>query len=576
MAGSISILGLGSTALNADTIDKLKEADKKILLGPANSRAEKNVKQREDFTTLIDSMKSLKSSASVFADELSYLKRSTSYTGSGGTVTAEDGVSPQKGQIVVNQLAQRSVVQSKGFATENDIISANGGEIMTLTLGPDKFEIELTSGMSIADLQEAIVQRTNGAIEASILNTGGTDPYSLVLKSKNTGSENEVTVSIDSETLDLGFTEIQKAQNAKFTYNSIAIERGSNVVNDLITGVKITLEQEGEKINFEVKQNLSEMSDKFEEFVKTYNETISLIGDLTDFDNETKVSGSFQGDTRVTAIRSSITGILFNLSPNNDTITDFGLDVSQDGPLIFDKAAFEAKMSEDPAAFESFFRGNTKVTEAVTVGNKVGYFNKEVTDIGTGITSTLSLPIEEDVKIGYGSVKINGVALPEITLLASNTPQQNTQLLVQKINALTNQTGVVASVSGGGDKVILTNKGGGEVSISDPTGDAIAYLGLSTSTVTGSREYSDGLFSDLDNYFEGLMVGEFSTLGLLESSLKNNTSRLDEEISKTMERINQKYTIMEAQFASYNSVIKQFESSFSSLQMQIDQSVASK
>ena len=129
---------------------------------------------------------------------------------------------------------------------------------------------------------------------------------------------------------------------------------------------------------------------------------------------------------------------------------------------------------------------------------------------------------------------------------------------------------VKASVSGSGDKVILTNSSGGEVDISGATTDAVNFLGLNNGKVNGSRTYSDGVFSDIDSYFEGLLVGETSTLGLLESSLKSNTERLDDEIAKTNERITSKYEIMEAQFASYNSLIKQFESSFSALQMQID------
>ncbi len=576
MAGSISILGLGSSALNADTIDQLKAADEKILLAPAQKRAERNIQQREDFQTLVDGLKGLQSTASYFADEISYLKRSTTVSGDGGTISAESGVSPQSGKIYVEQLAQRSILQSRGFATQNEIISASGGETLTIALGPDRFEIDITAGMSLSDLQETIRERTGGAIEASILNTGGDEPYSLVLKSKDTGSSNEVSVTSSSDTFDLGFTEIQKGQDAKFTYNGIAITRESNTVDDLLTGVTITLDQADEYINFEIKQNLSEMSDKFEEFVNSYNETMALVAELTDFDEESSTAASFQGDSRVNSIRTSLSGLIFKTSTLDMSMTEFGLDVTQDGVLTFNKADFEAKMAEDPEAFESFFRGNTEVKEAVSISGKVGYSYQSLTDAQDNSDQSTYLPIEEDVTVAYGSVNINGVALPEITLLASNTPEENTQLLVKTINSITLETGVKASVSGSGDKVILTNESGGEIDLSGATSDAVNYLGLSNSREIGSRDYTDGLFSDIDNYFEGLLVGEFSTLGLLESSLKSDTERLDEEIAKTTERINQRYEIMEAQFASYNSIIKQFESSFSALQMQIDTMTADK
>jgi len=563
MAGSISILGLGSSALNADTIDQLKAADEKILLGPAQKRADKNIQQREDFQTLLESLKGLQSSASVFADELSYLKRSTTSSGDGGQVTAESGVSPQSGQIYVEQMAQRSILQTKGFATENEIISAAGGETLTIALGPDRFEVEITAGMSLSDLQEKINEKTDGAVEASILNIGGDDPYSLVLKSKDTGTDNVVSVTSDEETFDLEFTEIQTAQDAKFTYNGISITRDSNTIDDLLTGVTITLEKEDEYINFDIKQNLDEMSDMFEEFVNTYNESVALLNELTDFDVESGTAASFQGDSRVTSIRSTLSGMIFKTSTSEMSMTQFGLDVTQDGVLVLNKAAFESKMAEDPAAFEGFFRGNTEITEAITISEQVGY-------------SAPGVPIDEDVTVGYDSIKINDISLPEVTLLASNTPQENTLLLVKAINDISNDTGVKASVSGSGDKVILTNASGGAIELSGATADAVTYLGLSNGRVNGSRDYTDGLFSDIDGYFEGLLVGEFSTLGLLESSLKGETERLDDEIAKTMERISSKYEIMEAQFASYNSIIKQFESSFGALQMQIDTMTAKK
>lgn len=572
MAGSISILGLGSSALNADVIDQLKSADEEILLAPTQRRADKNIQAREDFQTLIDELKGLQSSASFFAEELSYLKRSTTNSGSGGSVTAQDGVTPQSGKIYVEQLAQRSIVQSKGFESANDII-ASGGETVTIALGPDRFEIDLTSGMSLSDLQETIRERTGGAVEASILNTGGEEPYTLVLKSKDTGADNQLSLTFSSEEADLGFTEIQAAQDAKFDYNGIAITRDSNTVDDLITGVTINLDQEDEYINFEIKQDLAQMGDKFEEFVTTYNETVDLLNELTDFDIETGDSGSFQGDTRVSSIRSELSRMIFDTTADGTNMTEYGLEVTQDGVLVFDKPTFESKMAEDPAAFEGFIRGNTEVKEAISVSDKVGYSMQEVNEIqddGSVVTTTQYLPIDEDVTIGYGSVKINGVALPEITLLASNTPEENTQLLVKTINDLYLQTGVKASVSGGGDKVILSNDSGGEIDISDATDEAKTLLGLNNGREVGSRDYTDGIFSDIDTFFEGLLVGEESTLGLLETSLKSETERLDEEISKTMERLDQKYSIMEAQFASYNSIIKQFESSFGALQMQID------
>lgn len=576
MAGSISVLGLGGSPLNADTIDQLREADKKVMLNPIEKRAEKNTKQKEDLQALVSGLKSVQDAASVFADELNYLKRTASSTGNGGSITAEDGVDAQSGQIYVTQLAQKSIIQSKGFLSEDEIISSVGGETLNISLGDSNYEIEITAGMKLSDLKSKIQDKTNGQIEASILNTGGNEGYSLILKSKNTGADNEIAVTA-SESFDLGFNTIQTAQNAEFTYNGISITRDTNTVNDLVTGVTFNLEKEDEYINYDIEQDLDGMSDSFEAFVNSYNETMTLIDSTTGYDNDTKIAGSFQGDTRVTSIRSSLTSMLFKSPIDDMTITDYGIEVTKEGTMTFDRVKFEAKMKEDPTAFESLFRGETKTTEAVSVGGKVGYTTTQVNEIqedGSIVTTSQYLPISEDKTISYDSIKINGISLPEVKLLASNTPSQNTQVLANAINSISAETGVKASVSGSGDKIVLTNAEGGEITLSEATSDAVNFLGLNNGKVIGSKDYTDGIFNNIDDYFDSILVGEFSTLGLLESSLNNEAKRLDDEWQKTMDRITSRYEIMEAQFASYNSIISQFENSFNSLQLQIDQSVA--
>ena len=572
MAGSISILGLGSSALNADVIDQLRAADEEILLAPSNRRAEENIQQRQDFETLIQAMNKLSGSASTFADELTYLKRSTSYSGDGGTVTAENGINPMSGRIEVEQLAQRHVLQSKGFATQDSIVSGLGGETLTITVDGRDFDVEITAGMSLSDLQQAIVDRTDGAVEASILNTGGDEPYSLIFKSVKEGSDNTITVTSSDTSFDLGLTEIQAAQDAKFSYNGISITRESNKVDDLIFGVTIQLEEAGESINFEVTQDLDGMSDDFAEFVSTYNETVALLNDLTDYDEESGTAASFQGETRVNSIRTAMSRILFG-TIGEDNMTQYGLEVGDDGMLIFDQSTFESAMNEDPAAFEALLRGETKVTEGLMISGAVGYTTETVNEIqadGSVLPITRSVPITTDQTFAYGSLKINDISLPSITLLASNTPELNTQLLVSAINSISADTGVRATISASGDKVIMTNGSGGEITITGASADTASMLGLSNGRTSGTTEYSDGLFSEMESYFDSLLVGSESTLGLLETSLKNETDRLDEEISRVKARLDSRYSIMEAQFASYNSIIKGFESNFQALQMQID------
>ena len=61
----------------------------------------------------MNGVSNLQSAAEEFADDLLYLRRTATTTGSGGTVKTADGVDPQSGDIHVNTLARRAIMQSE-------------------------------------------------------------------------------------------------------------------------------------------------------------------------------------------------------------------------------------------------------------------------------------------------------------------------------------------------------------------------------------------------------------------------------------------------------------------------------
>ena len=574
---SITSLGIGTESYNLtqETIDKLRKAEEATVLKPVKSRVEKVIQQKDDFKVIVDALKNLQSLGSYFGDEISYLQRSTSYTGNGGSIEAQSGVTPQDGKIYIQQLAQKSIYQSKAFAKTTDIISSNGGETLSISIDGKEYKIDITAGMSLNDLKEEINQTAQGAIEASILNIGGDEPYALVIKSKETGEDNEIKITASSDDLDFGFSEIQKAQDAKFDFNGVSVTRDTNEITDLIVGVTIKLEEAGEYINFTISQNLDEMVEKFEEFVNTFNDTTELLNEATKYDIDTGESGSFQGESRINSIRGRLTDILFKQNSDGNTIVNYGVEIDQDGKLLFDKEEFLSQMQSDTKAFESLFRGETKITEATLVSDKVGYDTIQEIKSDGSIEYTY-IPIEKDVTIEYGDVKINDISLPEVTFYASNTPEENTQILAKAINQIADDTGVEATVSASGDKIILTEKTGGKIEISEISEDAEKYFGLNKTVKSGSVEYTDGIFSEMDDYFDSILVGEYSTLGLLESTLKSEGESLEDEIDAITKRLDEKYALMAEQFVRYNQIIKEFESDFNSLKMQIDAMVAAK
>lgn len=599
MSGTISNLGItyggAQSSLNSDMIDKLKEADKSAMLKPTENALEDVFTQQSDYKELKTYLATLETKATYFSEELTYLERKTSSSGEGGTVTVSNGVDPQTGSIHVNQIAKQSVVESKGFPSSSSIVNTTDeNQILKLKVDGEEISIDVTPKMTLEDLKYAINDASEGKVVASSLDTGGENPYKLIIRSKETGADQKIELIMEdsgtdnenadnvngeknghSETnyFDLGLNTIQEASDASFTYNGVEITRESNTIEDLYIGVKIELKKDDSDISFSVTRDLDGMQEAMQEFVDAYNEAMTFIDKITGYDSETEESGSFQGDYRVNNIQSSLNDELFAYSEKTgESMLDFGLELTKEGDLTFDSSKFNSKMNADPAAMEKFFLGGSDVTASTYTSKVVGveYVLNTTTVNGKQVNTFLEQALTEDLTIPKGSIKINDIELGEINLLASNTPSQNAQILMSAINAISDETFVQASVTSSGRQIYLTEESGDRFTIKSDE-DWASRIGLEEGTYVGKVDETIGIFANVESFFDRLMDGSDSTLGLLDRNLTTSEDRLTNELQNTLDRINAKYSTMTAQFSAYNGIISGYQAAFSGVQMQIDQ-----
>jgi flagellar hook-associated protein 2 len=103
--GSLSSLGIGSGVLSADIIDKLKNADKEVMIKPIESRLDL-IKKKEKALSEFQSIGAIvKGDIIDLANGAVFAKVNTNVSGSSVSVKANDGVKPQTFNIEVNQLA---------------------------------------------------------------------------------------------------------------------------------------------------------------------------------------------------------------------------------------------------------------------------------------------------------------------------------------------------------------------------------------------------------------------------------------------------------------------------------------
>lgn len=389
MAGSLSSLGLGSQGvLSFDIIEKLRAVDDRARVAPIDRSLESVGTKLNDLSILTTMTASLKSATSVLSDEMSWLKRSSSVSGDSASIDVKAGAAVQNFSIEVNALARRDIIESKRFLSQEATFTT-ADDTININIDGSDYAMGVSANTTITQLKDEIFDKTNGKVIASILNVGGADPYKLILKSTDTGSTQDITVSsLGSAFVDLGLNDLNKAQNASFTYNNITISRASNSFEDLIVGVSITLNEIGLS-SVAIKQNTTDILENLEAFVSRYNELMSNLNEATRFDRDLNASGTFQGVSEIVSMRSMINRQLLSVDDEGRSLANYGVALNSAGMLELDKSIIEEKLQSNPKDVESFFRGvSTADTVSVGVFSK---FNDRLGSLISGDRSTLAL-----------------------------------------------------------------------------------------------------------------------------------------------------------------------------------------
>ncbi len=390
MAGALSTLGLGSQGvLTNDLLDKLKDADKASTIKPIENKQKSLTLQQAGLTGIKDAISSLSDLATSLSDLTLYQSKSSTVTGDTVSIEATSSTPAQSFDIHVNSLATRDIHQSQGYPSKTDTLTAGN---MHLEIDGSSYDVTIEDTDTLETLADKISDATEGKITGSILNVGGDTPYTMVLKSTQSGTSNNITVSGD-----ISFTQIGTgAQDADLTIDGISVSSASNELTELIEGATITLSKTGDS-HIDISQDSEKITEKMDEFVSKYNELIDTIKTTTNYDPDTKVAGVFSGSSEIRGLMGPLNDIFFTaISDSGKMIEDFGLSADRNGKLTLDKEKFQESLSSDSQSVQDFFIGK---------GAEEGIFRKmsgSLFDIGTssdGILKTLKTNYDDKSKI---------------------------------------------------------------------------------------------------------------------------------------------------------------------------------
>jgi len=197
----------------------------------------------------------------------------------------------------------------------------------------------------------AINQQTSTTgISAELINTGiGSNPHRIVLTGE-TGADNSFSVTVtnvsDNSTVsDLGFsTTLQAAQDSKFTVNGLEIERDSNSVDDVVTGLTFSFtEVTSSPVTLDLTRDTTTIKDNITGLVNAYNEFVDVINLVQDSDSDDEeFGGTLINEQMVRQIKDKVYRTLVDTSstPGDDitALRDLGIEVDRYGKLQLDES----------------------------------------------------------------------------------------------------------------------------------------------------------------------------------------------------------------------------------------------
>ena len=260
--------------------------------------------------------------------------------------------------ITVSQIAQEQRSVSNAFASETSAFNANPITVSISVGASSPTTTDIT--VSDASLQGTVsaINAANLGVTAEIVDTGAaSDRYRIQLIGA-TGAENAFTLTSSDSAL--SFSSVQTATDAQLNVNGIDFTRSSNVIDDVITGVTLSLNTvTSGAANLSINQDDSQARANIVDFVAIYNEAQRQLKELSN----SSVGGELAGDSifrsLTSSLRSLVLGTSSSASGNISNLSDMGISVSRTGELNVDDTKLDNALANNYADLVKMFSANT-------------------------------------------------------------------------------------------------------------------------------------------------------------------------------------------------------------------------
>ncbi|WP_137751382.1 flagellar filament capping protein FliD [Sphingopyxis sp. L1A2A] len=257
--------------------------------------------------------------------------------------------------IIVTQLAR---AQSSYSAVVADRTAAIGTGTMTLTVGGVAKTITVDGTNNSLDGLASAINSSGGGVTASIIaDQGG---HRLILKGPS-GAANAFTLAADAGAdpglsafaygAGGGMTLGQSAANAEFTLDGVAFSRGTNIIDDVVPGMSLTLKKAapGQPVDIGASRPLAIIKQTVGDFVSVYNQLKKSLSSAAG------LSGSTTSLRELERELSGLVGKVISSHGSINKLTDIGVSTTKEGLLMVDETKLAQVLATDAGAVEALF-----------------------------------------------------------------------------------------------------------------------------------------------------------------------------------------------------------------------------
>ncbi len=297
------------------------------------------------------------------------------------TAKANGEASADTHSVEVVQLATAHKLKSKEYVDADSALGMAGSEDRTLTITSadgKELKIELEDDETSLNQIAKKINQAEGDVSATVQRVD--DQYRLVISSKTTGSDGELSVSVEGDPElgkalntgeDGGMDNMIIPQDAKLKVDGTEFTRSENTISDIITGVTLELKEvseEGKPEQLTLTRDNSAIKTSLKAFVEQYNALMKTTSAAGRYVDETAAAqgaqnGALMGDSTlrgmVSEIRQVINGFHGDGSEDFQSLAELGITVdAKTGAMTLDESKLDKAIADNPEGIAELFLGH--------------------------------------------------------------------------------------------------------------------------------------------------------------------------------------------------------------------------